>query len=321
MQRFLPVPVVPLLGAAGLLAAGPLVSTLLVGRTGAVPSLRWIGLALAVWVTLGAAAWAVAGQRRAAQALAPLAALSPFLPWSYADDRAFHALSRGAAQLLGTLGLLALVGLAYQRFGRTTPGGDGADVEPVERAGARSPALVAPIAGMALMFGLNDVLFEPLGRQGAGPLAPVLFFAGVVPAALLALTLALRLVDWRGAAAIASTTALCVAMTVWLGVPAASAAPFAAGALCLVPAARNELWRTIPARAKPWVVLALVTGFALASTNMTMYGLAARELHTAPPVIAALLPALGLLCLSSTLTLASGWPASGLAERRDGWDA
>src|SRR5688500_3636814 len=102
-----------LLGALGLLASGPLVSTLLVGRTGPVPSLRWLGLTLATWVTLAALASAVSGGRRlsALEVLAPLAALSAFVPWVYVDDRAFHALSRGTPLTLGSLVALTLLGL------------------------------------------------------------------------------------------------------------------------------------------------------------------------------------------------------------------
>src|SRR5688572_18032730 len=94
------------LGAIGLLAAGPLVSTLLSGRTGAVPSLRWLGLSLAGWVTVGALAWGAARGRptRAATTLAPLSPLSLFLPWAYLDDQAFHALTGGRSLVLVCLG-------------------------------------------------------------------------------------------------------------------------------------------------------------------------------------------------------------------------
>src|SRR5687767_12473982 len=104
-------PVTWLLGGLGLLSSGPLVSTLLVGRTGPVPSLRWLGPALATWMTLAALAWAVAPVRRyrAVEALAPLAVLAPFVPWAYLDDRAFHALSRGAPLTLGCLAALTLL--------------------------------------------------------------------------------------------------------------------------------------------------------------------------------------------------------------------
>src|SRR5688572_5098602 len=102
MSRSL-LPVTTLLGAIGLLSAGPLAATLLVGRTGMVPSVRWLGLCLATWVALGAVGWAPArgSLMRAAPTLGPTAAFAVFLPWAYLDDHVFHALTRSSWQALG----------------------------------------------------------------------------------------------------------------------------------------------------------------------------------------------------------------------------
>ncbi|HXI15736.1 MAG TPA: hypothetical protein VNM48_05145, partial [Chloroflexota bacterium] len=92
---------VAVLGSIGLGTSGPLLATLLIGRTGAVPGLRWLGLAVAGWVTLSALAWAISGGTRqqtrwsAMTTLVPLAAVSALLPLLYLDDGINHVVSSG----------------------------------------------------------------------------------------------------------------------------------------------------------------------------------------------------------------------------------
>src|SRR5688500_5914153 len=151
-----------LLGMGGLVCAGPLVATLLVGRTGVAPSLRWMGLCAATWVVLLALAWArsYGSAWGAARALAPVAAVAVFLPWAYLSDSAFHALSAATWQALGALVVLTLWGLVWGGAWVAEGG------EPPPYSG--SAALVAVLVGMGLIYGLNDVLFEPLGAPPGG---------------------------------------------------------------------------------------------------------------------------------------------------------
>ncbi len=183
----------PILGALGLVGAGPFVATLLVARSGVVPSARWLGLCLASWAVCVALAWAVTpGTRlmertaRALTVLAPLAALTPVLPVFYRDDAGYHLARSGAtpAWLMTYAALLLAVSIGWQllalRAG-TRPGarpmeGTGRDLG-LEAGGGiegatrylRTPMLLAALAGVALMLGLNDLVFGPLGRQGARP--------------------------------------------------------------------------------------------------------------------------------------------------------
>jgi hypothetical protein len=294
-------PVTVLLGAVGLLSAGPLTATLLVGRTGIVPSLRWLGLCLAAWVVLGALGWA-AGRgnlRRAALAVAPLAALAVFLPWAYAADQVFHALTRSTGQVLGALGVLALLGAAWQ-----TPA-TGRLVAPARHAGFSrvSPALLAPVVGLCLMYGLNDAFFEPLGAPPGGPLAPLRFLAGAVPALVVALLVRARLLNPPDVALTASIAGVSGFLAVWLGVTPAGPALFAIAAVGLVAAAHGAFWHGLDRRERGAAAGALVIGLALAATDMAKYGLGARELIAAAPELARLLPALGLLAVACALTL------------------
>jgi hypothetical protein len=179
------------LGALGLAGSGPFVATLLVARTGLVPAARWLGLCAAAWLVCGAAAWAIslgseprARLARALSALSPLAALLPALSVFYGDDAGYHLARSGAAPvwLLGYAMALLVAGLGWSllasgaaRFGQPTDreaNGPAADGE--MGTGVAAPvlapalaALVAPAAGVALMLGLNDLLFGPMGQAGA----------------------------------------------------------------------------------------------------------------------------------------------------------
>ena len=316
-------PVTRLLGALGLIASGPLVSTLLVGRTGPVPSVRWLGLALATWVTLAGLAWAVVPVRRirAVEALAPLAVLAPFVPWAYVDDRTFHALSRGTPLTLGCLGLLTLLGL-----GTSAQLGRRAGAYPLSRVAVGnygfSAAMVAPITGLALMYGLNDIVLEPLGREGAGPFAPLTAAGVIVPALALALLVRLRLLDPFGIAALTATACVSAALAVWLGLAPPGPALFTIAAAGLVPVAHDGFWRVFPGRTRSLAIVALGLGVALAATQLQAYGLAARELLAVAPAFAGALPALGLLPCAAVLAYGAALESSShLAQRRDGRDS
>lgn len=294
-------PIGALLGAAGLLCAGPLAATLLVGRTGAVPSLRWLGVCFATWVSCGAVGWAPAQRRfgRALGTLAPTAAVAVFLPWAYVDDQTFHALARSSVAALASLAGLALLGLTWQAARR---GGVPSDEAAARARGSpSSPVLVATLVGLVLMYGLNDVLFEPLGAAGAGALAPLRFLAGAVPAMCVALAIRLRLVRPLEAGAVAATAGVSAFLAVWLGVAPAGAGLFAVAAAGLVALSYEELWQAIDRRARVPLVVLAVSGFALAATDLQKYGLAAREPIAAAPELARLLPAIGALALAGAI--------------------
>src|SRR6266545_3128341 len=144
----------PALGIAGLATCGPLTATLLIGRTGALPSLRWAGLVASTWLIAGGASWAIAAGRPLRERLAPLillAALSPLLVAAYLSDGDFHLLRLAARQVVTVeVALLALgmaAGLpAVQRW-LIAPGLGEA---PRPTAHRWAPATAAPLAGVAL---------------------------------------------------------------------------------------------------------------------------------------------------------------------------
>lgn len=314
----------PLLGAVGLASAGPLVSTLLIGRTGVMPSLRWAGVSLAVWVTLGTLAWAgVRGRPYAAlSALAPLAALSIFLPWAYLDDRVSHAIARGATLLLTSLGALAVLGLAWQSVVLSRSGSSTTSLRSRDAPAELSPALVAAIAGMTLMYGLNDVIFEPLGQAGASPLAPLHNLWVLAPALIAALAVRAQLLHPFHVASLTATFAVSAALAVRLGLAPPGPATFGVAAIALVPAGQDLFWQNVPAPARKLAIAALAIGFALGATQLNKYGLAARELMTVTPTVASAMPALGLLPVAAVLAFAAAvGPRLDLTQRRDGRDA
>ena len=282
-------PLTALLGMGGLAGVGPLVATLLVGRTAMAPSLRWMGLCAATWMVLGALAWARARGSvwEAARTVAPVAAVAVFLPWAYLSDSIFHALSGARWQALGALAVLALLGLV--RGGSLELGG----AEPVHRSG--SAALLTVVVGMGLMYGLNDVLFEPLGAPPGGPLAAVRYLAPVLPAVMLALLVWAQFVSAREVGALGTVAGIAGLLAVWLGVAPAGAALFGAAAIGMVAVADAG------SALRPAARVALVGGVALAATDMTKYGLGARELIAMAPDVARLLPAIGLLVTAAVL--------------------
>ncbi|MGH2354310.1 MAG: glycosyltransferase 87 family protein, partial [Chloroflexota bacterium] len=131
------------LGLVGWACAGPLVATLLVGRTALFfPSVRWLVVTAACWALTGGVAWLttplhgrtprrslgqlvdlVAG---AMPSLALLAIVAPVLPLLYIDDTSYHlATSGGAATgptLVGYVVLLAVAGGACRRYTAASTG-------------------------------------------------------------------------------------------------------------------------------------------------------------------------------------------------------
>ncbi|MGI8424693.1 MAG: hypothetical protein ACR2NO_11400 [Chloroflexota bacterium] len=289
-----------LLGVFGLLAAGPLGATLLVGRTGIAPSVRWLGVAVATWVTLGALGWAVSRGRirRGLGALAPVGAASPFLPWAYLDDRAFHAMNLGSTTFVACLAGLAMLGVGWQLIPANV-----ARVESGSILGPSVAALVAPMFGVGLMFGLNDVLFEPLGLRGASAVAPLMVLAAIAPALVVAALIHFRLVELGFVAALAAAGCVTAAMASGLGVRPVGPGIFILATISLVPFGHSRFWRGFPLQLRPAAVALLALGFALASTQLARYGPAARELLAAAPGLGGVLPALGLVPMAALLAL------------------
>ena len=265
------------------------------------PSLRWLGVCLAAWVVLGAVGWAPAQGSivRAARTVWPTAALAVFLPWAYLDDQVFHALTRAAVQTLGSLGGLALLG-AVRQFSR--PLQPHASVPPAQTRIA-SPVLAATLAGMCLMSGLNDVLFEPLGVPPGGPLAPLRLLAVALPAAAFALAVRARLVAPLEAGALSAVAGGTAFLAVWLGVAPPGPPLFAIALAGLVIVARDEYWLALAPRVRGLAVGTVVLGVALASTDVVKFGLGARELIAETSEPARLLPAIGLLAVAGALAL------------------
>ncbi|MGH2367534.1 MAG: hypothetical protein ACRDI2_04990, partial [Chloroflexota bacterium] len=220
------------LGLVGWACAGPLVATLLVGRTALFfPSVRWLVVTAACWALTGGVAWLttplhgrtprrslgqlvdlVAG---AMPSLALLAIVAPVLPLLYIDDTSYHlATSGGAATgptLVGYVVLLAVAGGACRRYtaastgpqvrsapSRPTvlPGSLPAGGERVPAAGAGRAAAVTPLLAVALMVGANYGVFNPLAVS-----APVSAAAALVLAINLTLAFLAALVGvaaWSG---------------------------------------------------------------------------------------------------------------------------
>ncbi len=186
------------LGALGWLCAGPLVATLLVGRTGLVPSLRWLATAVGVWLLLASIALACGQGRnlptrlaRGAPALAAVASLVPFLPVLYVHDPSYHLTVTGpsapAPVLAGHALLLAIVGAALMGGPRREPA---VPLPPKSADTATYSPSVSPVVWVVLaMVGagtlLNRGVFETLAATAnTGP--PVLLLANLASLAVAA---------------------------------------------------------------------------------------------------------------------------------------
>jgi hypothetical protein len=185
------------IGGLGWAGAAVLGATVLVGRSGPLPSLRWLGAALLSAAVLGAVAAlagppadappasGAAGAARKAQpwhlarpgrlgrqvcvSLVLLALCLPLIPVLYVDDAAYHHVGGGAAAgrplLLYLLGL-TLAGAVWGRA-RALQGGAPAPTIASVLAG-RLPAV--PVLAVTVMVGLNYGLFGAL--QGRLPVTP-----------------------------------------------------------------------------------------------------------------------------------------------------
>jgi hypothetical protein len=172
------------LGALGWAAGAALGATLLVGRTGPVPSLRWLLAALATAAVTGGIAW-LAGPPSAPHppratwpaialgalpSLALLAVVVPLLPVLYADDAAFgHAgggSSTGRALLLYLLGLV-LAGALWRRIEARRGHGPSPTAGPLP---ATAPLPAVPVLAVGLMLLANYAVFGAL--QSHVPPAP-----------------------------------------------------------------------------------------------------------------------------------------------------
>lgn len=164
-----------LLGSAGLSTSGPLVATLLIGRTGAIPSARWLAAALGTWALLLVFSWLVS-PRAPIRPLALLAVSAPLLPVLYFDDAAYHTVSTGghAAALLAYMATLALLGAVWAKVAgdgvrSSVVGRQSSLVQPPEehleeiRARLTTHGWTALVLGVVLMVGANDLVFSPLG--------------------------------------------------------------------------------------------------------------------------------------------------------------
>lgn len=310
---------VAVLGSIGLGTSGPLLATLLIGRTGAVPGMRWLGLAVAGWVTLSALAWAISGGTRqqtrwsAMTTLVPLAAVSALLPLLYLDDGINHVVSSGELRTtyVTVTAVLASIGFSW----RLAVGGgtyrthvDGATA--TEEDGGtplRLPMLGAPVVGLLTMVGLNDLVFEPLGSRGGE-----ITLAHALPGALIALAgwsllVRSRLVRLEAALAVLATAfaslAILSPVLPWL-VPLVQPAVVA---LTLLSVIHPMFWRRLSSGRRWATACPMVGGFVLVSTQMERYELASRglvnvSLHTVSP------PVFGLLLVSAAMALRAASP-------------
>jgi hypothetical protein len=184
----LPHPLLLILGVLGIVSAGPLVSTILIGRTGLVPSLRWLGLTVAVWVVLFALAWLVADwtagtwfpnlpehARRALSLFAPLAVASLVLALLYASDLPYHAARTTPLRALGPIVALAVAsvgapllrGTALFHHSPATHLATGTVDESRASLQLNSAGVLVPVFALVLMVGVNNLVFGPLGVRGA----------------------------------------------------------------------------------------------------------------------------------------------------------
>jgi hypothetical protein len=156
--------VVTAVGGIGLAIVGPLVATLLVGRTGIIPSVRWLLVALGAWAIAGAVGW-FASRSHPLRSLALLGIVAPLLPVLYLSDEAYHLASTGnhAPVIMGYASLLAVAGGIWSGFPQQRAGRQ--LVEP--SAGRRFSRPVSGwgtlVLGVLLMVATNDLIFEPLG--------------------------------------------------------------------------------------------------------------------------------------------------------------
>jgi hypothetical protein len=229
------------IGAIGWAAAGPLVATLLVGRTALFfPSLRWLLVAGLTWLGTMALAWLArstagspsadlrAGQASPARGLAvrlgaALASLvllggtAPLLPLLYLDDSAYHAVAGGAAArpltlyliLLATIGSVAArlfqFRVSSSEFRVDGPPGT-VNSEPGTRDSARSAAVAVPVLAVGLMVGANYGVFGALQPFTATMAAAILPLAASLLLGVLAASLGVA--AWGGGRLAAAVVAL-----------------------------------------------------------------------------------------------------------------
>jgi hypothetical protein len=305
------------LGTAGLVVSGPFVTTLVVGRTGVVPSVRWLALCGAVWLVAGGAAWiAAAGPwlQRVAP-LAPLAVVVPLLVEAYAGDGAYHLLRGGASSAGAIVVLLFAGGIAWHamripgRLGRPLRAADG------EAAPERlSPWVVAPVTGLALMLGVNDALFEPLGTYRAGYGAWLVKGVAIAAVAgLCAAALSSRRVRLEPVAALMALLGGSVAVAGWVGIePGAAVAP-ALAVMLLAPLVAGRFWSPFAPRSRRLAAGLAVVGCAAALTLPDRFGLGAREVAAVLPGATERVPLAGIAVLA--LILAG---RAGVGEHQEG---
>lgn len=260
-------------------AVGPLGATLLVGRTGPLPSRRWIAVALLAWLLCGAIAY-VAGdpwshgshgshasggtedhrqspwQRivELARALPLLAIGAPLLPVLYVDDGAYHHVAGDAppGRLLAVYLLaLALAGAMWRRTLVTPPGRT-----PVDLAGSPSAdtrmgdsrigwAAQVPLLAVTLMLATNYGLFGAL--QARLPLSVETLLVLAANLVLSAAAARLGVTAWGGPAnAAVAVWGAWLAFSPWreqLASDARAGVALALGALALaLLVRRRDLW-------------------------------------------------------------------------------
>ncbi len=202
-----------LTSAAGLVGwgcAGPLAATILVGRSGPVPSLRWLAVAVLGWLL--AATIASLGRERGhagrGRALVLLAIGVPLLPMLYLDDGAYHHVAGGALAGRGVvvyLLALSLVGALWQRAAPALPGSAPPLPSGVPSSGVPPPdaphlgyAAGYPLLAVTVMLAANYGVFGPL--QAGVPLSTETMVVLGVNLALAALAAAAGVWAWGGPA-------------------------------------------------------------------------------------------------------------------------
>ena len=304
-------------GTLGLAVCGPLTATLLVGRTGIAPSLRWAGMAGAVWLLSAGTAWALTAGKPVFQRLTPLApvgAMAPILAAAYASDVDYHRLNAVAGQVAwAELGLLLAGAVGtFPRIGRWLSAQSKPPGRAEESGGAKSPALVASVGGVAAMLLVNDAVLGPLGAHRlvlSGDGALVAFSAVIVAF----LGLAGRASRVRGLIALVGLVAVLAA---WFGVapePIAARIPYAVALGALALALDAGLWATLSRRAARLCGALMVIGAVLAFTDPQRLGLGAREVVAFAPAAVVRLPLLGagmLIAATALVAVATGAYAS-----------
>jgi hypothetical protein len=303
------------LGIAGLATCGPLTATLLIGRTGPLPGVRWIGLVAATWLIAAGASWAIgAGRPLRARLgpLAPLAAICPLLIAAYLSDRDFHLLRLAAGQVVAAEVALLALGIAaalpaFQRW-LSAPGSPEV-ARPVGHPWA--PSTSAPLAGVALMLFLNDALLAALGSRQAVPVVAVLPVA-LICVAVLALAARPESNEVAGAAGLVALVGFAATTAAWLSIGPAGMALLLSrvmAALALVFAAQRGFWLVLSRPAAVLCGTLLVLGCATALTLEQRFGLAARELVAHVPDLPVRLPLAGAAALAAALALRAAGPA------------